>query len=146
MLAAKGTLRSQMCTLIVLLIWQMFLKANVDLSGLTNLILTQNIIGSTIKVGMEGGREGKGKKGKAKLTSSSCFFSKVSEQCEDDTASDEEEEGEEGEVYGITTVINLTHHSVSVFSVYTIACIQFHGQPSISDTNKNSFTHVLAYQ
>ena len=58
MLAAKGTLRSQMYTLIVLLIWQMFLKANVDLSGLTNLILTQNIIGSTIKVGMEGGREG----------------------------------------------------------------------------------------
>ena len=58
MLAAKGTLRSQMYTLNVLLIWQMFLKANVDLSGLTNLILTQNIIGSTIKVGMEGGREG----------------------------------------------------------------------------------------
>ena len=50
MLAAKGTLRSQMCAVIVLLIWQMFLKANVDLSGLTNLILTQNLIGSTIKV------------------------------------------------------------------------------------------------
>lgn len=36
--------------MIVFLIWQMFLKANVDLSGLTNLILTQNTIGSTVKV------------------------------------------------------------------------------------------------
>ena len=82
------------------------------------------------KGGREEGREG-GEGGRDRWPSSSCFFSKVSEQCEDDTASDEEEEGEEGEVYGITTVINLTQHSVSIFSVHTIAYIQFHGWPSI---------------
>ena len=82
--------------------------------------------------GREGGRDGGREEGREGQTEdSSCFFSKVSEQCEDDTASDEEEEGEEGEVYGITTVINLTQHSVSIFSVHTIAYIQFHGWPSI---------------
>ena len=91
--------------------------------------------------GMEGGREG----GRDRWPSSSCFFSKVSEQCEDDTASDEEEEGEEGEVYGITTVINLTQHSVSIFSVYThsVPWLAFHS--AISDNNY-SFTAVLAHQ
>ena len=77
--------------------------------------------------GREGGREGGKENKKEELAFSSCFFSKVSEQCEEDIASDKEE-GEEGEVYGITTVINLTRHSVSVFSVYMIACIQFYGR------------------
>nr|CAG4642753.1 EOG090X0C3Y [Evadne anonyx] len=63
------------------LLHQLFLKAHVNLSSLTDLILAQSFVGSVLK---------------------QCFDE------DDDDASDDESALDE--VFGITTVLNLTHH------------------------------------
>lgn len=68
------------------LLQQLFLKAHVDLSNLTNLIIEQNYIGSVVK------------------------------QSQDDAASDDEDD-DINDVFGITTVINISNRQ-------NIQCIQ----------------------
>ncbi|XP_057373504.1 BRCA2 and CDKN1A-interacting protein-like isoform X2 [Daphnia carinata] len=63
------------------LLHQLFLKAHINLSGLTELIIQQNYIGSILQ------------------------------QCADNDDSDSEEDANsEDEVFGVTSVINLSHH------------------------------------
>lgn len=65
------------------LLQQLFLKAHVDLSNLTNLIIEQNYIGSVVK------------------------------QSQDDAASDDEDDDDDiNDVFGITTVINISNRQV----------------------------------
>lgn len=70
------------------LLQQLFLKAHVDLSNLTNLIIEQNYIGSVVK------------------------------QSQDDAASDDEDDDDDiNDVFGITTVINISNRQ-------NVQCIQ----------------------
>nr|SVE75349.1 EOG090X0C3Y [Daphnia dolichocephala] len=63
------------------LLYQLFLKAHINLGGLTELIIQQNYIGSILQ------------------------------QCGDSDDTDSEEDGSsQDEVFGVTSVINLSHH------------------------------------
>ena len=63
------------------LLQQLFLKAHVDLSSLTDLIISQNYIGSVVK------------------------------QSQDEEGSDDED-GDTNDVFGITTVVNISDRQV----------------------------------
>ncbi|XP_058797989.1 protein BCCIP homolog [Phymastichus coffea] len=69
------------------LLQQLFLKAHIDLNKLTDLIIQQNYVGSVVK------------------------------QSQDDLASDDEEDDDHDNVFGITTVINVSNRQ-------TTPCIQ----------------------
>ena len=64
------------------LLQQLFLKAHVDLSGLTDLIISQNYVGSVVK------------------------------QSFDDIANDYDEDDDINDVFGITTVVNISDRQV----------------------------------
>lgn len=65
------------------LLQQLFLKAHIDLGGLTDLIISQNYVGSVVK------------------------------QSEEIDESDEDENNGINDVFGITTVINVSDKQVS---------------------------------
>ena len=67
------------------LLSQLFLKAHINLTELTNLIINQNFIGSVIK----------------------------QSDRDDEESDDDDDETDANQVFGITTVINLTEKQVS---------------------------------
>lgn len=74
------------------LLHQLFLKAHLSLSELTELIIGQNYVGSVIKQAFDG----------------------------DEDSSDEEDDGSDAnDVFGITTVVNLTEKQVTCSLFYT---------------------------
>lgn len=68
------------------LLHQLFLKAHLNLSELTELIISQNYVGSVLK-----------------------------QSFEEDENDDDDEDNDPNDVFGITTVINLTEKQVRVF-------------------------------
>lgn len=88
------------------LLHQLFLKAHVNLSNLAELIIEQNYVGSILQVNS--------------FYSTYFIFSYRfmfvfwggSQQCVDDNQDSDEDESSADEVFGITSVINLTHHKV----------------------------------
>lgn len=70
------------------LLQQLFLKAHIDLGGLTELIISQNYVGSVVK--------------------------QSEPLCEEETDIDDDTDSNDGnDVFGITTVINLSSGQVS---------------------------------
>jgi len=83
------------------LLHQLFLKANINLSNLTDLILAQNFVGSVLK------------------------------QCLDEEDDGSDDESSLDEVYGITTVLNLSHHK-------EVECVKQLTKYIIEKTNKKA--------
>lgn len=65
------------------LLQQLFLKAHLDLGGLTDLIISQNYVGSVVKQSSDDGEES-------------------------------DEEDDVNDVFGITTIVNISHRQVEM--------------------------------
>lgn len=71
---------------IKILLQQLFLKAHIDLGGLTDLIISQNYVGSVVK------------------------------QSDNEEESDDDEDDDVNDVFGITTVINVSDRQASMIN------------------------------
>lgn len=75
------------------LLQQLFLKAHLDLGGLTDLIIKQNYVGSVVK------------------------------QSQDDPTSDDEEDDDQNNVFGITTVVNVSNRQVCIVLFFQLRAV-----------------------
>lgn len=72
---------------IKILLKQLFLKAQVDVSALSEHIISRNYVGSVVKQGLDG---------------------------DDDVEESDDEDDDVNDVFGITTVVNISHSQVKI--------------------------------